>query len=165
MTVRSLSKLPAQDSKERYQSLGGQYREIIEAAPDAMVVVNTAGEIVLLNLQAEKQFGYRRDELLGQKVTNIIPAGFAERLIADGARSAAEAFAQQIGAGIDLTALRKDGTEFPIELMLSPLESDGGTFVTAAIRNISVRKAADEHLCLLYTSPSPRDGLLSRMPS
>jgi PAS domain S-box-containing protein len=146
MTVISLSKLPPQDGNDRYQSLGGQYREIIEAAPDAMVVVNAVGEIVLLNLQAEKQFGYHRDELLGQKITNIIPAGFAERLIADGARSAAEAFAQQIGAGIDLTALRKDGTEFPIELMLSPLESDEGTFVTAAIRNISVRKAADEHL-------------------
>jgi PAS domain S-box-containing protein len=123
-----------------------KYRGLMEAAPDAMVVVNTDGEIVLLNVQAEKQFGYRRDELLGQKVTNIIPVGFAERLIADGTRTAAEAFAQQIGTGIELIALRKDGSEFPIELMLSPLESAEGTLVTAAIRNISVRKAADEHL-------------------
>ena len=61
----------------------GRYRGLLEAAPDAMVVVNQGGEIVLLNVQAEKQFGYRRDELLGQKVTNIIPEGFAERLIAD----------------------------------------------------------------------------------
>ena len=61
----------------------GRYRGLLEAAPDAMVVVNQDGEIVLLNLQAEKEFGYRRDELLGQKVTNIIPEGFAERLIAD----------------------------------------------------------------------------------
>ena len=149
MMARSLSKLSVQDSNERYQSLGGKYREIIEAAPDAMVVVNTDGEIVLLNLQAEKQFGYRRDELLGQKVTNIIPVGFAERLIADGTRSAAEALAQHIGAGIELIALRKDGSEFPIELMLSPLESDEGTLVTAAIRNISLRKAADEHLAAM----------------
>ena len=93
-----------------------------------------------------KQFGYRRDELLGQKVTNIIPDGFAERLIADDLRSAEDALAQQIGTGIELTALRKDGSEFPIELMLSPLESAEGTLVTAAIRNISVRKKADEHL-------------------
>ena len=67
-----------------------------------MVVVNQGGEIVLLNVQAEKQFGYSRDELVGQKVKNIIPEGFAERLIADGTRTAAEALAQQIGTGIEL---------------------------------------------------------------
>src|SRR5271154_4401070 len=125
---------------------GAKYRGLLEAAPDAMVVVNQGGEIVLLNVQAEKQFGYRRDELVGQKVTNIIPVGFAERLIADDLRSTEDALAQQIGTGIELIGLRKDGGEFPIEIMLSPLESTEGTLVTAAIRNISVRKAADTHL-------------------
>src|SRR6202043_2113243 len=105
-----------------------------------------AGDIVLLNVQAEKQFGYRRDELLGQKVKNIIPEGFAERLIADDARSAAEALAQHIGTGIELSGRRKDGSEFPLELMLSPLESAEGILVTAAIRDISVRKKSEEHL-------------------
>jgi PAS domain S-box-containing protein len=124
----------------------GRYRGLLEAAPDAMVVVNTAGEIVLLNLQAEKQFGYRRDELLGQPVTNIIPDGFAERLVADDLRSAEDALAQVIGTGIELSALRKDGTKFPIEIMLSPLDSDDGILVTAAIRDISVRTAAEQHL-------------------
>ena len=123
-----------------------RYRGLLEAAPDAMVVVNQAGEIVLLNVQAEKQFGYRRDELIGQKVTNIIPVGFAERLIADDLRSAEDALAQQIGTGIELVGLRKDGSEFPIEIMLSPLKSDEGILVTAAIRDISVRTAADRHL-------------------
>jgi PAS domain S-box-containing protein len=121
---------------------GAKYRGLMEAAPDAMVVVNQGGEIVLLNVQAEKQFGYRRDELLGQKVTNIIPEGFAERLIADDLRSTEDALAQQIGTGIELNALRKDGSEFPIEIMLSPLQSPEGTLVTAAIRDISVRKNA-----------------------
>jgi PAS domain S-box-containing protein len=121
----------------------GRYRGLLEAAPDAMVVVNVAGEIVLLNVQAEKQFGYSRDELVGQKVKNIIPEGFAERLIADGTRSAAEALAQQIGTGIELIGRRKDGSEFPIEIMLSPLESAEGILVTAAIRDISVRKGGD----------------------
>src|SRR6202051_3837619 len=125
---------------------GAKYRGLLEAAPDAMVVVNQAGEIVLLNVQAEKQFGYRRDELVGQKVKNIIPKGFAERLIADGTRSAAEALAQQIGTGIELNGRRKNGTEFPIEIMLSPLESAEGILVTAAIRDISVRKDAEKHL-------------------
>ena len=123
-----------------------RYRGLLEAAPDGMVVVNQDGEIVLLNAQAEKQFGYRRDELPGQKVTNIIPKGFAERLIADGTRTASEALAQQIGTGIGLNGLRKDGSEFPIEIMLSPLESPDGILVTAAIRNISVRKDAEKHL-------------------
>ena len=125
---------------------GAKYRGLLEAAPDAMVVVNQAGEIVLLNVQAEKQFGYHRDELLGQKVKNIIPEGFAERLIADGTRSAAEALAQQIGTGIELIGRRKDGSNFPIEIMLSPLESAEGILVTAAIRNITVRKEAEKHL-------------------
>jgi len=124
----------------------GRYRGLLEAAPDAMVVVNQGGEIVLLNVQAEKQFGYSRDELVGQKVKNIIPKGFAERLIADGTRSAAEALAQQIGTGIELSGRRKDGSEFPIEIMLSPLESAEGILVTAAIRDISARRRAEKHL-------------------
>src|ERR1700694_3052074 len=123
-----------------------RYRGLLEAAPDAMVIVNQGGEIVLLNVQAEKQFGYRRDELVGQQGKSIIPEGFAERLIADGTRSAAEALAQQIGTGIELYGRRRDGSEFPIEIMLSPLESAEGILVTAAIRNISVRKDAETHL-------------------
>src|ERR1700688_2839314 len=125
---------------------GAKYRGLLEAAPDAMVVVNQSGEIVLLNVQAEKQFGYRRDELVGQKAKNIIPEGFAERLIADGTRSAADALAQQIGTGIELSGRRRDGSEFPIEIMLSPLESAEGILVTAAIRDISLRKKAERHL-------------------
>jgi PAS domain S-box-containing protein len=134
------------DAEEHLAQMEGRYRGLMEAAPDAMVVVNTNGEIVLLNVQAEKQFGYRRDELLGQKVTNIIPEGFAERLIADDLRSSEDALAQQIGTGIELNALRKDGSEFPIEIMLSPLESAEGILVTAAIRDISVRRTAERHL-------------------
>jgi light-regulated signal transduction histidine kinase (bacteriophytochrome) len=84
--------------------------------------------------------------LLGQKVKNIIPEGFAERLIADGLRSAEDALAQQIGTGIELVAQRRDRSEFPIELMLSPLASPDGTLITAAIRDISVRKQAEVHL-------------------
>jgi len=123
-----------------------KYRGLLEAAPDSMVVVNQDGEIVLLNLQAEKQFGYRRDELVGQKVKNIIPEGFAERLIADGTRTAADALAQQIGTGIELAARRKDGSDFPIEIMLSPLESTEGVLVTAAIRDITERKKSEQQL-------------------
>ncbi|MCU1269162.1 MAG: sensor signal transduction histidine kinase [Acidobacteriaceae bacterium] len=130
------------DSKESE----ARYRGLLEAAPDAMVVVNQSGDIVLLNVQAEKQFGYSRDELIGQKVKNIIPEGFAERLIADGMRSATDALAQQIGTGIELVGRRKDGSSFPLEIMLSPLESSDGILVTAAIRDITERNESAEHL-------------------
>jgi PAS domain S-box-containing protein len=127
------------DSEERFRGL-------LEAAPDAMVVVNQSGEIVLLNVQAEKQFGYRREELLGQKVKNIIPEGFVVRPIADGTRTATEALAHRIGTGIELSGRRKDGNEFPIEVMLRPLENADGILVTAAIRDITERKQAEETL-------------------
>jgi len=134
------------DAESHLARMEGRYRGLLEAAPDAMVVVNQSGEIVLLNVQAEKQFGYHRDELLGQRVKNIVPEGFAERLIADALRSEEDALAQQIGTGIELTGRRKNGSEFPIEIMLSPLESAEGVLVTAAIRDISVRKKSEEHL-------------------
>src|SRR6202049_1615362 len=134
------------DAEKHLAQMEGRYRGLLEAAPDAMVVVNQRGEIVLLNVQAEKQFGYRRDELLGQEVTNIIPVGFAERLLADDLRSAEDALGQQIGTGIEVIGGRKDGSKCPIEIMLSPLESADGILVTAAIRDISVRKSSEEHL-------------------
>ena len=139
-----------------------RYRGLLEAAPDAMVIVNQAGEIVLLNLQAEKQFGYRRDELLGQKVKNIVPEGFAERLIADGLRTAADALAQQIGTGIELYGRRKDGSEFPIEIMLSPLDGADGILVTAAIRDITERKRREYELSrLAAVVESSHDAIVS----
>jgi len=134
---RDVSKSTASEAK---------YRGLLEAAPDAMVVVNQGGQIVLLNVQAEKQFGYNRDELVGQEVKRIVPEGFAERLIADGTRTAAEALAQQIGMGIDLYGRRKNGSDFPIEIMLSPLESAEGILVTAAIRDITERKHMEQML-------------------
>jgi PAS domain S-box-containing protein len=134
------------NAEKHLAQMEARYRGLLEAAPDAMVVVNRSGEIVLLNVQAEKRFGYRRDELLGQKVKSIIPEGFAERLIADGTRTAAEALAQQIGTGIELNGRRKDGSEFPIEIMLSPLESAEGILVTAAIRDITERKRVEDAL-------------------
>ena len=123
-----------------------RYRGLLEAAPDAMVVVNNAGAIVLLNQQAEKRFGYRSDELLGRQVATIIPHGFAERLVADSLRSPEAVMTQQIDTGIELQGRRKDGSDFPIEIMLSPLESPEGILVTAAIRDISTRKSVEAEL-------------------
>jgi PAS domain S-box-containing protein len=149
----------SRDMTERVMS-EAKYRGLLEAAPDAMVVVNHDGEIVLLNVQAEKQFGYRRDELLGQRVTTIIPEGFAERLLADALRSTAEALEQQIGTGIELNGRRKDGSDFPIEIMLSPHESAEGILVTVAIRDISVRREAGKRLVQMTEDLSLKHRLL-----
>src|SRR5271163_3536840 len=157
---------PPQPQSARKSSRGDiQYRALLDAAPDAMVIVNQAGEIVLLNLQAEKQFGYHRNELLGQQVANIIPEGFAERLISDGTRSAADALAQQMGTGIELLGRRKDGSSFPIEIMLSPLEGVDGILITAAIRDITERKLREYDLSrLAAVVQSSHDAIVGLTP-
>ena len=132
------------DAKERLARTGGTYRELLEAAPYAMVVVNQAGEIVLLNLQAEKQFGFRRDELVGKAVTKIVPAGLAAWPPANSLRSGREI--PQARAGIELTGRRSNGTTFPIEVSWSPLESAEGILLTTAIRDITSRKTTEAHL-------------------
>ena len=135
--------------------LKSTYRRWLEAAPDAIVVVNQREDIVLLNLRAEKQFGYPRDELVGQKVENIIPKGIAERLRAEGLRPPEDPYAQRIGtngASTELTGRKKNGSTFPIELILSPLKCSEGVLVTAVIRDVTIRKAAEaERFQLLQT--------------
>lgn len=123
-----------------------QFRGLLEAAPDAMVVMDRSGEIVLLNAQAERQFGYRRDELLGQKMQKIIPASFTESRTTDEKVHLADALVLQSGTEIELDGRRKDGSEFPIEIVLGPLQSAEGILVTAAIRNITLRKKSEELL-------------------
>jgi PAS domain S-box-containing protein len=145
LTVAAAGWATVRDSSKR-EVAEAKFRGLLEAAPDGMVVVNQGGEIVLLNAQVEKHFGYRRDELLGQKVKRIIPEGFVERVIASGNRTAAGALEPQTGTGIELYGQRKDGSQFPIEIMLSPLESPEGILVTAAIRDITARREAEVHL-------------------
>ena len=122
--LRGISEF-SHDLSERKNS-EDKYRALLEAAPDAMVVVDEGGEIVLLNAQAEKQFGYGRDELLGQPVTTIIGGlrGAADR----GRPFAPRKTRRRRGTapGIELTGRRKNGSDFPIEIMLSPLASAEG---------------------------------------
>ena len=122
------------------------YAALWERAPDALIVVNQDGEIVLLNLQAEKDFGYGRNELLGQNVETIIPEGFVERLTAMCARSTAGDREQENGAPIEMSGRRKNGSGFPIEIAMSRLESADGMLVTAAIREIAKWEKARREL-------------------
>jgi two-component system, sensor histidine kinase len=123
-------------------------RSVLDSSPDAMVVVDSKGHIVFVNQRLTELFGYGREEIRGQPIELLIPARFRAAHVGHRAGFASERRVRPMGAGLDLYASRKDGSEFPVEISLSPVQDEGVHLVAAAIRDVTERKRAQKDLIL-----------------
>jgi len=149
----SKARLIEQQANARAEMLAeGRYRALIENAPDAILQVNSAGAIVIANRTAETMFGYTREELMGHNVDLLVPAANRAAHPAHRQAFANAGVTRPMGLALDLHAQRKDGSSFPVEVSLSPLQTDSGVHVTAVIRDVTERKLTEQRVQTLQES-------------
>ena len=128
------------------QRASRKFQGLLEAAPDAIVICDQSGRIVIANSQADAMFGHTRQELIGRDIERLIPGRYRIAHAAHRSRFFGEPRARAMGVGLELLALHRDGTEFPVEISLSPLETESGTLVMAAIRDVRERRHMEREL-------------------
>jgi PAS domain S-box-containing protein len=138
------------ETEEALLAAEAKFRWLVESTPDAVVIVDRDGRIARVNPQTERMFGYKRGELLGKSIETLIPERFRKSHVGHRSRYAAKPEIRPMGIGLDLSACRKDGTEFPVEITLSPADASEGFLVMSIVRDITERKKAEaEHVRLI----------------
>ena len=156
MTIRDL------DARKRVEERGRLFELLLEAAPDAIVVVDTRGEIRLINRQLEVLFGYRRDELIGKSVDVLVPDQMREVHRRHRGTYVTDPHTRPMDSGLDLSARRKDGTEFPVDISLSTVETSEGILVSAAVRDLTDVKRAEGRNRLAAIVDSSNDAIYAK---
>jgi PAS domain S-box-containing protein len=150
--LEEMNKMMVQLEKcqQEFQQARERYVELLESAPDAMIFVDGQGKIFLVNAQLEKMFGYRREELIGQPLELLVPERYHKKHVEDVRGYLTAPRLRPMGSGLDICGVKKDGTDFPADISLSPLHTREGVIIAGAIRDISERKQAEHQIELNY---------------